>query len=126
MGFPCMTPRADLGYHGHLPGRRISVPEYSRRTTFAALPRGAQRRALIATGRGIEANTYNSGSKRLYPDLSADYVLNRRFTLFGCMRNIKNQTEDSKIYGPNTPDYAKLRQRVDYGSAWTFGLRGTF
>jgi hypothetical protein len=42
------------------------------------------------------------------------------------MRNINDQTEDSKIYGPNTPDYAKFRQRVGYGSAWTFGLRGNF
>ena len=46
--------------------------------------------------------------------------------IFGSMRNINDQTEDSKIYGPHTPDYAKFRQRVDYGSAWTFGIRGTF
>jgi hypothetical protein len=53
-------------------------------------------------------------------------VLSRRFTLFGSMRNLHNQTEDSKVYGPNTPAYARFRQRVDYGSAWTFGVRGTF
>ncbi len=86
--------------------------------------RGAQRRGLINTGRSIEANTFNWGSKRLYLDVSADYNINRRFTVFLSMRNINDQTEDSKIYGPNTPDYAKFRQRVDYGSAWTFGLRG--
>ena len=74
----------------------------------------------------IEPGTYNYRPKRLYIDVNADYVLNRRFTLFGGMRNIHNQTEDSKVHGPNTPAYAKFRQRVDYGSAWTFGLRGTF
>ena len=60
----------------------------------------------------------------MYIDVTLDYNLSRRFTLFGGMRNINDQTEDSKIYGPNTPSYARFRQRVDYGSAWTFGLRG--
>jgi iron complex outermembrane recepter protein len=86
--------------------------------------REPQRRGIIAVGRSIEENTYNWGSKRLYLDVTLDYHLSRRFTLFGSMRNINDQTEDSKIYGPHTPDYAKFRQRVDYGSAWTFGLRG--
>ncbi len=84
-----------------------------------------QRRGLIGVGRSIEPNTYNWGSKRLYLDVTLDYNLSRRFTLFGSMRNIHDQTEDSKIYGPNTPDYAKFRQRTGYGSAWTFGLRGS-
>lgn len=87
--------------------------------------REPQRRGLIAVGRSIEPNTYNWGSKRLYLDVTLDYKLSQRFTLFGSMRNINDQTEDSKVYGPNTPDYAKFRQRVGYGSAWTFGLRGT-
>ena len=85
-----------------------------------------QRRALIAaSANSIEPGTYNWSSKRLYRDITLDYNLSRRFALFGSMRNIGDQPEDSKIYGPNTPDYAKFRQRVDYGSAWTFGLRGT-
>jgi TonB-dependent receptor len=105
-------------------GWSLNRPKYALRMNWNY--RSPQRRALIAVGRSIEPDTYNWGSKRLYLDVSADYVLNRRFTLFGSMRNINDQTEDSKIYGPNTPDYAKFRQRVDYGSAWTFGLRGTF
>jgi TonB-dependent receptor len=105
-------------------GWSLNRPKYAVRMNWNY--RSPQRRGLIAVGRSIEPNTYNWGSKRLYLDVSADYILNRRFTLFASMRNIANQTEDSKIYGPNTPDYAKFRQRVDYGSAWTFGLRGTF
>ncbi|MEY4685992.1 MAG: hypothetical protein RIR76_15 [Verrucomicrobiota bacterium] len=105
-------------------GWSLTRPKYVLRMNWNY--RGAQRRGIIATGRSIEPNTYNWGSKRLYIDVNADYVLNRRFTLFGGMRNIHNQTEDSKVHGPNTPAYAKFRQRVDYGSAWTFGLRGTF
>ncbi len=105
-------------------GVSLNRPKYSLQLNWNY--RGAQRRGLIATGRSIEANTYNWGSKRLYMDVNASYNLSRRFALFGSMRNIHDQTEDSKIYGPNTPDYAKFRQRVGYGSAWTFGLRGNF
>ena len=50
--------------------------------------------------------------------------MRRRFTVFMNMRNINDAFEDSKIYNPLTPAYARFRQRVDYGSAWTFGLRG--
>ncbi len=104
-------------------GFSLSRPKFTYRMNWNY--REPQRRGLIAVGRSIEAATYNWGSKRLYLDVTLDYNLNRRFTLFGSMRNINDQTEDSKIYGPNTPDYAKFRQRVGYGSAWTFGLRGT-
>ncbi len=123
------TGEGAANFAGYIPrsgswGWSLTRPKYVLRMNWNY--RGAQRRGLIATGRSIEANTYNWGSKRLYLDVTADYVINRRFTLFGSMRNINDQTEDSKIYGPNTPDYAKFRQRVDYGSAWTFGVRGQF
>ncbi len=88
--------------------------------------RGMQRRGIIAAGRSIEANTYNWGSKRLYVDLTGEYKFLKSYTLFANMRNIGDQTEDSKIFGPSTPDYARFRQRVDYGSAWTFGVRGSW
>ncbi len=123
------TGEGAANFAGYVPrsgswGWSLTRPKYVLRMNWNY--RGAQRRGLIAVGRSIEANTYNWGSKRLYLDVTADYILNRRFTLFGSMRNIHNQTEDSKIYGPNTPSYARFRQRVDYGSAWTFGVRGQF
>jgi hypothetical protein len=62
----------------------------------------------------------------MYVDLTGEYKLTRRYTFFANMRNVADQTEDSKIFGPNTPDYARFRQRVDYGSAWTFGVRGSW
>jgi len=103
-------------------GFSVSRPKFTYRMNWNY--REPQRRGLIAVARSIEANTYNWGSKRLYLDVTLDYNLNRRFSLFASMRNINDQTEDSKIYGPNTPDYAKFRQRQDFGSAWTFGIRG--
>ena len=103
-------------------GFSLTRPKFVLRTNWNY--RVPRRQSLIAVGQSIEPNTYNWAAKRMYIDVTLDYNLSRRFTLFGSMRNINDQTEDSKIYGPNTPSYARFRQRVDYGSAWTFGLRG--
>ena len=35
-------------------------------------------------------------------------------------------TDDVEIHGPSTPAHAQFRSRLDFGSLWTFGLRGTF
>ena len=88
--------------------------------------RGIQRRAAV-TGASIEPGTYNYRPKRLYVDVTGEYYLSRRFGLFFSMRNIGGATEDTKIYGPSTPKYARFRQRDDYGgSLWTAGIKGSF
>ena len=88
--------------------------------------RGIQRRAAVATARGIEPGTYNYRPKRLYVDVSGEYYLKRSLGVFLAIRNIGSATEDLKIYGPNTPRYARFRQLDDYASLWTFGVKGTF
>ncbi len=88
--------------------------------------RGIQRRALV-TGASIEPGTYNYRPKRLYIDLTGEYYLRRNLGVFFAMRNLNGATEDQKTYGPNTPAYAKFRQRDDYGgSLWTAGVKGSF
>ena len=88
--------------------------------------RGIQRRAAV-TGASIEPGTYNYRPKRLYVDVTGEYYLSRRLGLFFALRNIGGATEDTKIYGPNTPKYARFRQRDDYGgSLWTAGIKGSF
>jgi TonB-dependent receptor len=87
--------------------------------------RGIQRRGVV-TGRGIEPGTYNYRPKRLYIDITGEYYFSRKFGLFAALRNVGGATEDTKIYGPGTPAYAKFRQRDDYASLWTFGVKGTF
>lgn len=89
--------------------------------------RGIQRRGRIAeTTRGIEPGTYNYRTKRLYIDVSGEYYFRRSLGVFLSIRNIGSATEDTKIYGPNTPRYARFRQSDDYSSLWTFGVKGTF
>lgn len=96
--------------------------------------RGIQRRGFVAPAftngvitNGIEPGTYNYRPKRLYIDISGEYYISRKLGLFASIRNLNGATEDTKIYGPNTPDYAKFRQRDDYGgSLWTAGIKGSF
>ncbi len=90
--------------------------------------RGIQRRGVVASTatNSIEPGTYNYRPKRLYMDVTGEYFLNRKFGLFFALRNIGGATEDTKIYGPNTPAYAKFRQRDDYASLWTAGVKGSF
>ena len=88
--------------------------------------RGRQRRGAVATGASIEPGTFNWGSKRLYIDVSGEYSLTRRVALFANLRNIGDATEDQQIAGPSTPAHARFRQRLDFGSLWTLGLKGTF
>jgi iron complex outermembrane recepter protein len=78
------------------------------------------------TGRGIETGTYEWGSKKLLRDIYADYSLTRHIGLFASLRNVGSAPEDVKRFGPNTPEIARFRQRQDYGSAWIFGVKGTF
>ena len=50
----------------------------------------------------------------------------KRVALFANLRNIGDATEDTERAGPNTPPIAQLRFRQDFGSLWTFGIKGSF
>ena len=62
----------------------------------------------------------------LFMDVQGEYYLNKRFALFAALRNIGDATNDTKIYGPDTPEVARFRQRTTYGSLWSFGVKGSF
>ncbi len=122
-------PTATANFAGYIPrsgswGVSLTRPGYNLRVNWNY--RGRQRRGIVATGASIEPGTYNWGSKRLYVDVSAEYSLTRRLALFTNLRNINDATEDAEIAGPNTPAHAQFRSRLDFGSLWTFGLKGTF
>jgi hypothetical protein len=38
---------------------------------------------------------------------------------------VNQPVDDVEITGPNTPAYAQLRQRQDFGSLWTIGVKGS-
>jgi TonB-dependent receptor len=87
--------------------------------------RGRQRNAE-STGVGIGPATFNWGSKRMYVDVLGEYYVHKRIAAFANLRNVGDATEDVEIAGPSTPSNAQFRQRIDYASLWTIGLKGTF
>ncbi len=87
--------------------------------------RGRQRNQAV-TGVGIEPGTFNYSSKRLYIDMLGEYYFWKRVGFFVNLRNVGNATENTEIYGPSTPEHAQFRQRIDYGSLWTIGVKGTW
>lgn len=78
------------------------------------------------TGRGIAPGTFSWTSKLLFLDLQGEFVLRKGLSVFASFRNIGDATNDTQIFGPNTPELAQFRQRTTYGSLWSFGVRGTF
>ncbi len=123
------TGQAAENFAGYIPrsgswGVSLTRERYNARLLWNY--RGRQRRGLVAAGPSIEPGTYNWGSKRLYIDVSGEYRFTRRLSLFANLRNIGDATEDLEIAGPRTPPHAQFRQRLDFGSLWTFGLKGTF
>ena len=102
----------------------LSRPKYTLRVNWNYT--GKRRLGPVAAGRSIEPGMFNWGSKRLVIDVNADYIIWKRISLFASLNNILNEPVDNKIYGPSTPDYAKFRQRQNYGALWTFGVKGVF
>ncbi len=105
-------------------GVSLTRPDYTLRVRWNYM--GRQRRALVAAGRSLEASTYNWGNKRLLVDVSGEYNLSRRLTAFASLTNVGDAPVDLEISGPNTPAVAQFRQRTQYGSLWTIGLKGSF
>ena len=122
------TGAATSNFAGYIPrtgswGISLSREKYNVRMNWNYL--GRQRRGLV-TGRSIEPNTYTWGSKRSYIDLTGEYSIRKHIALFANLRNLNDPTDDVKIAGPNTPAAAQFRERAEFGSLWTFGIKGTF
>ena len=104
-------------------GISLSREKYNLRLNWNYLGR---RRLGLVTGRSIEPNTYIWGLKRSYIDLTGEYSIRKNFALFANLRNLNDPTDDQETAGPNTPAEAQFRQRQDFGSLWTVGIKGTF
>jgi len=122
------TGAATANFNGFTPrtynwGLSYSKPKYTLRANWNY--RGRARLGQL-TGLSVEPGSFDWRSKRLYVDLSAEYTIYKRIGIFGSMRNVRDATEDIERYGPSTPAHAQFRQREDFGSLWTFGVKGTF
>lgn len=88
--------------------------------------RGRNRLTAIAPGRGIESGTFNWDEKRVYMDVLGEYYFGRRYTLFASLRNIRSTAENFTISNPRTPAGSQFRSNNNFGSFWTFGIKGSF
>ena len=122
------TGAAANNFAGYIPrsgswGIGLSREKYNLRLNWNYL--GRQRRAIVS-GRSIEPGTYQWGSKRSYIDVTGEYSLSKNFAVFANLRNVNDPTDDTEIHGPSTPAHAQFRQRLEFGSLWTVGIKGTF
>ena len=104
-------------------GVSLTRPKWNARVNWNY--RGRQRNAPVI-GQGIESGTFNYSAKRLYVDVLGEYYFWKRVGFFVNLRNVTDATEDTEIRGPNTPEHAQFRQRIDYASLWTIGIKGTW
>ncbi|MDO8540536.1 MAG: TonB-dependent receptor [Opitutaceae bacterium] len=119
---------ASANFAGYIPrsaswGVSLTRQKFNVRTNWNY--RGRQRRAAV-NGTGIEPGTFQWGSKRLYVDVLGEYQFRKGWAVYANLRNVGDATEDIQIFGPSTPAHAQFRQRIDYASLWTFGIRATF
>jgi len=88
--------------------------------------RGRERQTIF-TGAGVESGTYTYKNPRDYIDITTEYRVFRRLSLFANIRNLLRVYDDTTLrYGPSTPDYAKISLRQDFGALVTAGIKGTF
>ncbi|MSU73364.1 MAG: TonB-dependent receptor [Opitutus sp.] len=80
----------------------------------------------IAEATGIAPGTYVWTPKRLQADVIGEYRLTKHISVYANLRNVGDVPDDVQQAGPSTPAMARLNQRQQYGSLWTFGVRGTF
>ncbi|MEI6506535.1 MAG: hypothetical protein WCO90_11755, partial [Planctomycetota bacterium] len=105
------TGDAAANFSGYTPrlfnwGISLTRPKFNVRANWNY--KGRQRRSLF-TGRGLEANTYDWGAKKLMIDLNGEYAFAKRFVLFTNLRNVNDATDDVAREGPSTPAEAQFR-----------------
>ena len=88
--------------------------------------RARRRNNPVAAGPSIEPGTYNWTPAWRSLDVSGEYYFLKRFAVFANLTNVNNATPDVEISGPSTPMHARFRQRLDFASLWTLGVKATF
>lgn len=86
--------------------------------------RGRVRRGVL--GGTAEPGSYEYLPQRMTMDLDADYYFTKHVGLFFNARNITGEAWMAQRYGPSTPAYARWYRRLNYGTAISVGLKGSF
>ena len=121
-----VTGEAAENFAGYVPrvyswGVSLTRPKFNVRANW-------NYRGRLRSGPGLASDpqSYTWQGKKMNLDLQGEYFIRRDLALFANLRNVSNATEDFEIHGPATPAHAQFRSRQDFGSLWTFGLKGSF
>jgi outer membrane receptor protein involved in Fe transport len=63
---------------------------------------------------------------RVQLDVSLDYRIGRRTSVYVNLRNATNQIQKEDAYGPQTPRHAREFYHGRFGRVFTVGLKGAF
>ena len=88
--------------------------------------RSRNRQTLFASGGSIEPSTYTWLPTRYQYDVIGEYRLTKHLSIYANLRNIGDAPDQVENAGPDTPAVALFNQRQQFGSLWTFGVKGTF
>jgi hypothetical protein len=77
---------------------------------------------MPAARRSIPENTNNWGAELLTLEVSAECRLFKNVAFFASVRNLTNARQDAETANPS----ARFRQRNNFDSLWTIGLKSSF
>ena len=83
-------------------------------------------RDIEVAGAFVPPGTFRYYAPWLQLDLSAEFRLNRRLSVFFAARNLTNASRIIESYASNTPWYARLRQESAFGAMCNAGVKGSF
>jgi iron complex outermembrane receptor protein len=104
-------------------GVSLSRPRYTARVNWNY--RGSQRQGAV-TGTNVPAGTYQFNLPRLSTEVNLEVRLTPRVIFFANVRNALDLAWRSGIYSPETPEYARLSNWVEYGPQVLVGVKGSF
>jgi len=78
------------------------------------------------TGVGVPPGTFRYFAARLYLDANLEVRLFKHLSFFTSARNLTNEPQDDERFAPQTPGYARLFRREQFGVQYAIGVKGTF
>jgi len=84
------------------------------------------RRSVAATNANNRVDSFNFRAPSTRWDFSAEYRLNRRFSVFYSVRNLTAEPVRLEIRSPGQPAYQRPRNYQFVGANHTLGIKGTF
>jgi iron complex outermembrane receptor protein len=105
-------------------GLTLSRPKFTVR--LKVNDRGRQRQGVV-TGANLPPGTYRYQAPRRTLDVDFEYRVHPRISLFVAGRNVLNEASTyQEVYGPGTPEYARISTYWEHAVNYVIGFKGSF